>query len=198
MTRVAASFRQFMFVLLLSALAIALFALSASLNTARADDFAVDNSMLLDPYDPVPQIHFSDYGCGDGCGYHRCWHDCGYRRCDYDCYGRDRCRHDCRPEYRCERECGPTTEELNRAWLERMHRYDDQSEDWHDDMHEWREAMGSYEDEWRADHDGHWHYWHDHHWHVDGDGGHWHDGGPHDDHHDDGYYDDGHHDGDHH
>lgn len=69
--------------------------------------FAIDNSVMLDPYDPVPPIQFSHwyqgYGCYDECGHH-CWHSC-YRHvncyedcyrgdCDDGCY-RSHCYHDC-------------------------------------------------------------------------------------------------------
>ncbi len=178
---------------------------SAAATQARADDLAINNSVLLNPFDPVPEIRFSRYGCDDECGDHRCYRGCGeYRRCWHECDSdRDHCWRDCRSGRRCERDCGPTTGELNHEWLKRAERYDNQADDWHDDMHEWHAAMGAYEDEWRTDHDGHWHYWHDHHWHDDCDGGHCHDGhGDHDshdgDHHGADHQDGDHHDADHH
>ena len=189
---------------------------------AHADEFGANNAVLLDPFDPVPQIRFND--CNDGCGYHHCYENCGYRHCWHGCdrYGyRDRRDRDC-DRYR-DGDCRSHADELTRAWNERLHRYDNQADDWHDDMHEWHEAMGAYEDQWLVDHNGHWHYWHDHHWHDDCDGGHchdehhdsfadyqwqqdgghwhyWHDNGWHDDG-DSNFWHDGHgvhHDGDHH
>jgi len=82
---------------------------------------AIDNAVMLDPYDPVPPVQFSHWyswysgygGCYSECG-HRCWHscyhhaDCGdgcyrHRDCDEGCY-RNRCEHDCYD--RCEgRDC---------------------------------------------------------------------------------------------
>src|SRR5580698_6945446 len=53
----------------------------------------IDNAVLLDPFDPVPQIQFHhgdcDWGCRgcvDTCGYRHCWHECGYRHCWHGCY----------------------------------------------------------------------------------------------------------------
>jgi hypothetical protein len=144
---------------------------------AHADEIAVNNSVLLDPFDPVPQIHFSD--CNDGCGYHRCYDGCGYRRRCYDgCRDYDgwrdgwRCDHDCRyfdhDHWRCERDCGPDPIGMGARWGDRLKEYGDQMEHWRGDMHEWHDAMG----EWREEND-HW-FFHHH------DDGHDH----HDDHHD--------------
>ena len=151
---------------------------------AHADAFAVGNSVALDPFDPVPQIRFSD--CDDGCSYHRCYercgawrcrHDCGWR-CDHDCrgYDRDPCRDDdCRSGWHCERDCGPAP----REWWDRMGRdYDRDGEDYG-----WTFGDGS------------WHYWHEHRWHDDGEDGYWHDHHDHD-WHDHGGPDGGAHDGD--
>lgn len=165
---------------------------------AHADDFASGNAALLDPFDPVPQIRFSD--CYDDCGHRRCDDGCGYRRhCWHGCgdYGRWRdgwrCDHECRDtehgDWRCEHDCGPRPWDLNREWADRLREYDHQLDKWQGAMHEWHDAMG----EWREE-NGHWFFRHrddhdgDHHGdHHDGD----HDG------HDDGHHDDGHHD-DHH
>jgi hypothetical protein len=178
MTRVLSSFRQ---IACTSALAViaGIFTLGATASDARADDFAVDNSMLLDPYDPVPQIRFSDYGCYDSCGYRHCWHECGNYR---------HCWHDCRDGYR-----GLDADEMNRAWFERLHRFDKEADHWEHDDHEWHDAMRDWQgDEWRLDHD-HWFHWEDHDWQEDGYHDHWHGGDHHGDHHDD-HHDDGHHD----
>jgi hypothetical protein len=78
---------------------------------------AINDSVLLDPFSPVPEIQFSPGygGCGDGCyhGYRHCWHDCGYAGgCDHDCrYGGWGCERDCRDGWRpalwhdCDRDC---------------------------------------------------------------------------------------------
>ena len=139
---------------------------------AHADEFASGNAALLDPFDPVPQIRFSDCydrcgdrGCYDNCGYHRhCWRGCG----DYDRW-RDgwRCDRDCRDwdhgDWRCERDCGPRPWDADHEWADRLREYDHQMEKWHGDMHEWHDAMG----EWREE-NGHWFFRH-HDDHHDGD-----------------------------
>jgi hypothetical protein len=128
---------------------------------AHADEFAAGNAALLDPFDPVPQIRFSD--CYNDCGYQRgCYDGCGYRRHCYDgCrrYGwrgwRDgwRCDHDCYEHvgWHCERDCGPDPTSFGRMWLDRIREYDHQAKNWHGDMQEWHDAMG----EWREQ-DGRW------------------------------------------
>lgn len=169
---------------------------------ARADEFAAGNAALLDPFDPVPQIRFSD--CYNDCGYRRCYDNCGYRRHCYDgCrrYGwrsgwRDgwRCDRDCRDydrgDWRCEHNCGPRPWDLNREWADRLHQYDHQLDKWRGDMHEWHDAMGEWREEnghwffrhreyadyeWRQDGD-RWRYWHNNDWHDDGFEDRWHDG----------------------
>jgi hypothetical protein len=141
---------------------------------AHADEFAAGNAALLDPFDPVPQIRFSD--CYNDCGYrHDCYDGCGYRRHCYDgCrhYGwrgwRDgwRCDHDCYDHtgWHCERDCGPDPTTFGKMWLDRIQEYDRQSRDWKGDMHEWHDAMG----EWH-EYAGRWLYRH----------GDWHEGPPH-------------------
>src|SRR5665213_3341307 len=131
---------------------------------AHADDMAINNSVLLNPFDPVPEIRFSRYGCDDDCGYRhcyhscgevrRCWHDCEGWRCEHECSERPPCWHDCRVGYRCEHDC-----EYDRDHC------------WHD-CH-----IG-----WHCEHDC-GHHDADHH-----DDGHPDDG----DHHDDGHHDAGH------
>src|ERR1700749_3380303 len=66
---------------------------------ARAQT-AAEESVLLDPFDPVPEIQFRHFGGDD------CWGGCGYRRCDgcaYRCYDRCGCHDGC--ERRCYRDC---------------------------------------------------------------------------------------------
>jgi hypothetical protein len=75
---------------------------------------SINDSVLLDPFSPVPQIQFSPgyEECGDGC-YHHCWHDCRVAyRCDDDCrYGGWHCGHGCRDGWRprewrdCDHDC---------------------------------------------------------------------------------------------
>ncbi len=76
---------------------------------AQAGTAAIDNSVQLDPFNPVPDIQFTHDGwCGDGCGEHHCYRDCErgcYRGCRINYAWRD-CDHDCR--YRgwyCEHDC---------------------------------------------------------------------------------------------
>lgn len=69
---------------------------------------AMDDTVVLDPYDPVPPVQFrhwyAGYDCDYGCGH--CWHSCYrhrydgchdgcYDRCHDGCYRRDGYRHDC-------------------------------------------------------------------------------------------------------
>jgi hypothetical protein len=182
---------------------------------AHADDFAAGNAVLLDPFDPVPQIHFSDCdrgcgGCDDGCGYH-CYDGCGHRRIFHRPHvvvdERSWCERMTEYDYNTHR------------WNGAMERYDDQTNQydrfmndryplaWHGHpYHDPGDYQGPLHDpcfltrdgrmvpidyEWRQDGD-HWRYWHNENWHDDGEDGRWHDG-----HHDDGH-DGDHHDGDHH
>ncbi len=64
----------------------------------------VDNAIMLDPFDPVPEIQFNHfggyawgwgYGCNEGCGYRHCYHECGYNHCRRGCEARRPCEHDC-------------------------------------------------------------------------------------------------------
>jgi hypothetical protein len=76
---------------------------------AQAGTAAIDNSVQLDPFNPVPEIQFSHDWCGDGCGEHHCYRDCGYHGCERGCRNdwawRD-CEHDCRyRSWSCERDC---------------------------------------------------------------------------------------------
>jgi hypothetical protein len=173
-----------------------------------------DNAVLLDPFDPVPQIGFHHDDCFDPCGYHRCEHYCGYRhRCEHDCYRRRGCDDDC---------YGRGHDEAYWAEIEAMRRYEHQSDMYEMLLSVYWDQLEHYDDrygkpfdhrhyqDWQRDsdhgawrdgdhrdgdhHDGDWHDG-DHH---DHDGDH-HDGDHHDgDHHDGDGYGDGHHDGDHH
>ena len=164
---------------------------------AQADEFAAGNAALLDPFDPVPQIRFSD--CYADCGYHECYDECGYRRCYDECGYR-----------RCYDRCGYRRHCCWRRWggdYGRHRLWDDEAAFWQRiytfdfDTHRWNDAMERYTNqadrydhfmhwgptgphdhgpdpadyEWRQDGD-QWHYWHEHAWHDDGYDGHWHDG----------------------
>ena len=178
---------------------------------AHADEFAAGNAALLDPFDPVPQIRFSD--CYNDCGYrHDCYEGCGYRRHCYDGCRRTgwrgwrdgwRCDHDCYDHtgWHCERDCGPDPTTFGKMWLDRIQEYDRQSRDWKGDMHEWHDAMG----EWH-EYAGRWLYrhgdWHegpphvnaDYEWRQEGSSWrYWHNNDWHDDGYDD-HWHDGHHD----
>lgn len=169
-----------------------------------------DNAVLLDPFDPVPQIGFH-HDCDDECGRceRGCYHRRHYRRCEHDC-----CGERCEEEYwayiwslrRYERETD-TYNMLLHVYTDELHDYDRRYLDGHghfDDrgFQEFRHAMHWDEPHYGdADHhygdgdhrDGEWHDGdrHDH------DGDHrdhdWHDG----DHHDGDWHDRDHHDGDH-
>lgn len=77
---------------------------------------ATAGAVLLDPFDPVPEIqfrHFGGYGCDTGCGgYERCDEGCGGRcgdscgRCHQGCVRHSRCGDGCRPRNPCEDNCG--------------------------------------------------------------------------------------------
>jgi len=171
---------------------------------------AVDDSVLLDPFDPVPQIgfHHGEYGdCYDPCGNHHCYRNCGYHRhagCEHDC--RRPCEHGCEPDAldRYNRQADMWAvlaniymDEMN--WYEEhyrggAHHYSLRDDDHHDgdDRHDGRD--GDRHDGAHDGHDGDRHDGDDRHDAHDGD----HHDGDHDgrdgDHHDGG---DGH-DGDHH
>lgn len=105
---------------LLLALCVAAPNLAGAGETGSVDEYAgvhVMNSVLLDPFDPVPQIEF-EHRCGWGCHRHcddyrcgegwRCRHDCRWNgwHCDEDCYGHRPCDHDCGIGWwRCEGDC---------------------------------------------------------------------------------------------
>jgi hypothetical protein len=66
---------------------------------------ATSGAVLLDPFDPVPEIqfrHYGGYGCNYECGggYNRCDDGCGYRR------HHARCRDACYRHVRCDDACG--------------------------------------------------------------------------------------------
>jgi hypothetical protein len=214
-TDMSASIRK-----LLAPLAVALMCLAAP--AAYAGDVAIDNSVRLDPFDPVPQIGF-DHGCYDECG-HRCEHSCyrhrRYRGCEDDCHRARWEEHVAIDRYEHQAD---TYDMLLQIYSDQLRwwqwRYRDgghgifRREDWHEagadgwhdgdhhDGHDGDHHDGDHHDGDR--HDGDWHddghHDGDHHDidHHDGDGHHdgdWHDG----DHHDGDHHDGDHHDGDHH
>lgn len=83
------------------AIGLALNARAMAGETGSVDEYggvAVSNSVLLDPFDPVPSIHFRD----GGCGWEGCERDCYHR----DCGERFRCHDDCRWHgWYCEHGC---------------------------------------------------------------------------------------------
>ncbi|HTW33263.1 MAG TPA: hypothetical protein VMD53_01505 [Rhizomicrobium sp.] len=108
--------------------------------TGSTDEYggvAINNSVLLDPFDPVPSIHFRDGGCDwDGCG-----RDCAYR----DCGERFRCHDNCRWHgWYCEHACydinRPRDGAYNVGW--------------------WRCANECRDGDWWCDHDCHLEGWH--------------------------------------
>lgn len=95
---------------ILAALGVAFFALASPAQAGVATSGAV----LLDPFDPVPEIqfqHFGGYGCGYGCG--GCYDSCGggcYDSCGGGCYGRcggcyGGCYHHHHRHYDCDDGC---------------------------------------------------------------------------------------------
>jgi hypothetical protein len=88
--------------------------------TGSTDEYAgvpMTNSVILDPFDPVPAIQF-EHGCYDRCGrhchdgcgeYRYCRHDCRWHgwTCAHDCYGARHCNDaSCNLGWwRCDREC---------------------------------------------------------------------------------------------
>ncbi len=152
---------------------------------------AMDDSVRLDPFDPVPQIGFYHSDCDDYCGHHY------HHRCYRDCYRRDPCGRECHEAQWAEREAIARYEHQADTYDVLMALYSDQLRWW-----EWRYRDGGH-GVFRPEFDEHGHPIRyeqdgDHHDgdHHDGD---WHDGDHHDgDHHDGDWHDADHHDGDHH
>jgi hypothetical protein len=106
--------------------------------TGSTDEYAgvaQINSVLLDPFDPVPSIHFRD-GCGEECRRH-CGRDCGeyYERCREDCHWHGwYCPHECYDMHR------PREGAYNVGW--------------------WRCANDCRDGDWWCDHDCRLEGWH--------------------------------------
>jgi hypothetical protein len=158
-----------------------LFAALAISSTAKVYADPIDNAMLLDPYDPVPQIQFHhgcDWGCRgciDSCGWRHCWNGCyaSYHHCWRGCWrGRP---------WRCEFGCGPS---LGEIFEQRIQRYDYQADRNDALVHQYEDMAHHYEEQ------ACWYDWHvrgrvcDHHDgpvvidHHDGFDADHHDGGP--------------------
>jgi hypothetical protein len=120
---IRSSIRKLPVILAGTLLALACFAGNAKVYAGTAGD----NAVLLDPFDPVPQIgfHHGEYGgCYDPCGIRQCHRDCGYHRgCYHDCYRHAGCEHDCRRP--CDRDCGPYGE-----YYAAIDRYNRQADMW--------------------------------------------------------------------
>jgi hypothetical protein len=106
----------------------------------KASAEPVDNAVLLDPFDPVPQIQFHhgdcDWGCRgcvDSCGYHRCGHECGH--CWHGCWHR---------RWHCEFGCGAS---LGQIFEERVARYDYQADRNDEQSHQYEVMAHQYEDQ---------------------------------------------------
>jgi hypothetical protein len=166
-------------------IALACFAVPATVSAGVPGDDAV----LLDPFDPVPQIGFRHGECDDPCGYHRCHRGC---------YRRERgCERDCRDARWYEQEALGRYEHQADTYDMLLAIYGDQLRWW-----QWRYRDGGHgawhDGEWR---DGVWHEGHGGDEHVvheeerhDG-----HDGDHDGDHRDGDRHDgDSYHDGDHH
>jgi hypothetical protein len=165
---------------LMSAVVCALMLLSAP--AARAQ-VAAQDSVLLDPFDPVPEIQFRHFGgadcwddcgyrdcdgcgrCNDGCGRSHCYDRCG--RCSRGCYARPRCRRDCDGRVHCERGCR-NEGRYDHHDYDRERRFDHDATRVEHDDHRFREDedrfhndAGEYE---RDDHEWHKRYGIDGHW----------------------------------
>jgi hypothetical protein len=178
-------------------ISVVIFALTMLSAPAAHAQVAAQDSVLLDPFDPVPEIqfrHFGGNGCWDDCGGYRdcdgcggCREGCG-RRCYNSCYTHRRCYEDCYGRVHCERGCHPGGYREHRTDRERrfdhdadrvehdLHTYDDDHQRFRDDAHEyerddraWHDHYGNFD---RRDHDGD----RDHDGHGDRDGRHDHDG----------------------
>jgi len=148
---------------------------------------ATSGAVLLDPFDPVPEIqfhHFGGYGCSYGCG--GCEDSCGYARydgcndgcrrhyrhrasCDDDCNRgcRDRC------ERGCDHDCDHAADDHTCA---SSHCYDAQHYErrWRDGDRVGQEWEDSGRRERVLQDDGHGNSWYgrsDYDWHDDDDNG---------------------------
>lgn len=171
--------KRFTFAGLMSAAICALMLMTAP--GARAQ-VAAQDSVLLDPFDPVPEIqfrHFGGVGCWDDCGYRdcdgcgRCNDGCGRSRCYRGC-GRTRCWRDCNGRLHCTRGCRNNGNydrgarfDHDAARAENDHyRFRDDERRFHHDAHEyerddraWHDRYGierRHDHDGRDDHDGHW------------------------------------------
>ena len=154
---------------------------------AYAGTAAIDNSVQLDPFNPVPEIQFSrdDGYCGDGCGRHSCYRDChrwhdGWHDCDRNCrYADWYCEHDCRNNWygtgwrdcdrgcregawHCDHGCAKPYREMLREYDERVDRHDDQA-----DRYDEQAARYDMQSDWYKRHVIDKDRWYDGHtWHI--------------------------------
>ncbi|MBV9991425.1 MAG: hypothetical protein JOZ72_09040 [Alphaproteobacteria bacterium] len=130
----------------------------AAAPAARAQ-VAVDDSVLLDPFDPVPEIqfrHFGGDGCWDGCGY-------GYDHdgCRDGCSRHHRCGRDCEARWHCDRDCREARERREERYAHDHHTFRRDHRTFRHDDERFREDADFYEhqaDEYErryGGHDGH-------------------------------------------
>ena len=104
--------------------------------TAGHADPGMDNAVLLDPFDPVPEVQFRHFGadcfseCGYGYGY-GCYHSCGYG-CHYGCSHRHHCYQHCGEGWRDQRSDWQAFRYDNQSnrYDRFSRRYDRQSREW--------------------------------------------------------------------
>jgi hypothetical protein len=165
---------------LMSAVIFALMLLSAPAAHAQV---AAQDSVLLDPFDPVPEIqfrHFGGNGCWDDCGTRDCdgcggcrercgCHSSCARRCYSGCSVRRRCYEDCYGRAHCERGCHPSA--YRDHGYDRGRRFDRDADRMEEDHERFRRDAREYERDDRA-----WHQRFDDQWDRDGKwlgDGHW-------------------------
>ena len=159
--------KRFTFAGLMSAASGALMLMTAPGAHAQV---AAQDSALLDPFEPVPEIqfrHFGGYDCWDNCGRcndgcrSRCYRGCGRTRCWRDGCGRLHCTRGCRNTTAYDR---GARFDRDAARAERDHyRYREDERRFHHDAHEYE----------RDDRDWHARYGFDRHDHDGRDDGHW-------------------------
>ena len=94
---------------------------AAMLVTGARAGVATSGAVLLDPFDPVPEIqfrHFGGYGgwgCNSGCGGGYCEDSCSRRsHCEHDCDRHSDCNDGCRRHSDCDR-CGNDVRDAENA-----------------------------------------------------------------------------------
>ena len=155
----------------LGTFALLLFVVAAPLRAQAG--VAIDNAVMLDPYDPVPPIQFHHwYGGEDGWHHHhdrhwvsyRCQGDCRdgcedrcEHGCDRDCGRHDACDRDCggcdrgceRRDSSCDRDCAPPPMPCGSScydavrWEHRWRAGDRMGQEWYDSGKRERERSGA-------------------------------------------------------